>query len=73
VEGKEAAMTIRERVRTDERDRLIADLLRNYPPIHQLEELMGPEPTAEEADEVEAFLQARSRWQQPYQASEEVR
>jgi hypothetical protein len=66
-------MTVRERVTTDERDRLVAELLQKYPPIGQLEQLMGPEPTADEADEVEVFLRARSRGQQPYPAPEETR
>jgi hypothetical protein len=65
-------MTVRERQRTEERDRLMAELLKNYPPIQQLEQLMGPEPTPEEAAEVEAFLQARSLWQQPYPTSEDM-
>jgi hypothetical protein len=65
-------MTIRERERVDERDRLVARLLREYPPIQRLEEIMGPEPTPEDAGEVDAFLQARSRWQQPYSTPEEV-
>jgi hypothetical protein len=64
-------MAIREPMRADERDRLVAELLRKYPPIRRLEELMGPEPTPEDTDEVEAFLRARARWQQPYPAPEE--
>jgi hypothetical protein len=52
---------------------MVAKLLQQYPPIDRLEQLMGPEPTPEEADEVEAFLQARARWQQPYPAPEETR
>jgi hypothetical protein len=63
-------MTVRERISTDERDRLVAELLQKYPPIGRLEQLMGPEPTADEADEMEVFLRARSRWQQPYPAPE---
>jgi hypothetical protein len=66
-------MTVREQVTTDERDRLVGELLQKYPPIRQLEKLMGPEPTADEADEVELFLRARSRWQQPYPVPEETR
>jgi len=59
-------MAIRERVVTDDRDRLMAEILRDYPPIRRLEQLMGPEPAPDEAGEVDAFLQARSQWQQPY-------
>jgi hypothetical protein len=65
-------MAVRERARTDERDRLVAELLQKYPPIRQLEQLMGPEPTPGEAGEVEAFLRARSEWQQPYAAPKET-
>jgi hypothetical protein len=50
----------------DQRDRLLADLLEKHLPVRQLEELMGPEPPPEEAGEVDAFLRARSQWQQPY-------
>jgi hypothetical protein len=66
-------MRVRERATTDERDRRVAELLPKYPPIGQLEQLMGPEPPADEADEVEVFFRARSRWQQPYPAPEENR
>jgi hypothetical protein len=66
-------MTVQERVETAERNRLVDELLQKYPPIHQLEELMGPEPTAEEAGEVDLFLRARSGWQQPFPASGELR
>jgi hypothetical protein len=66
-------MTIQEREGTQERDRLVAELLQQYPPIHRLEELMGPPPTADEAGEVDLFLQARAQWQQPYRAPEEPR
>ncbi len=66
-------MAVREEARTDERRRLVAELLRRYPPIHQLEELMGPEPTPEEADEVDAFLRARAQWEQPYSAPKQGR
>jgi hypothetical protein len=61
-------MAVREQLVTDDRDRLVAELLQKYPPIRRLEQLMGPEPTADEADEVDAFLQARSQWQKPYLA-----
>jgi hypothetical protein len=65
-------MTVRERVTTDERDRLVSELLQKHPPIRRLEQLMGPEPTADEAEEVELFLRARSQWQQPYPAPEKA-
>ncbi len=61
-------MAVHERVAADERDRLGAEILQKPPPIRQLEELLGPEPTLEEVGEVDAFLQARARWQQPYAA-----
>jgi hypothetical protein len=61
-------MAVREQLVTDDRDRLVAELLQKYPPIRRLEQLLGPEPTADEADEVDAFLQARSQWQKPYVA-----
>jgi hypothetical protein len=66
-------MAIREQVITDHRDRLVAELLQKYPPIRRLEQIMGPEPLPEEAGEVDAFLEARSRWQQPYLGPPEAR
>jgi hypothetical protein len=52
------------------RERLVREILRDYPPIRRLEEIMGPEPAADEREEVDAFLGARVRWQQPYPAPE---
>jgi hypothetical protein len=71
-ECKDSEKAVREQVAAEERDRFVAELLRKYPPILQLEEMMGPEPTPAEAGEVDAFLRARSQWQQPYAASEEA-
>jgi hypothetical protein len=50
----------------EKRERLVAELLAKYPPVQRLEEIMGPEPTPDEADEVDAFLQLRNQWRQPY-------
>ena len=66
-------MAVREQRVIDDRDRLVAGLLQKYPPIRRLEQIMGPEPLAEEAGEVDAFLEARSRWQQPYLGPSETR
>jgi hypothetical protein len=66
-------VTIYERTDVDERDRLLAQLLQDHPPIQRLEEIVGPEPMPEDRDEVDAFLQARSRWQQAYPMPEEAR
>jgi hypothetical protein len=71
-EERSRSMAIRERTETDERDQLVAALLRDHPPICRLEELMGPEPTLDEAEEVDAFLQARTGWQQPYPSSDKT-
>lgn len=66
-------MTVRERTKNSEREKWVAELLRDYPPVRHLEELMGPEPAPEETGEVDAFLQARSEWQLPYSAAKEAR
>jgi hypothetical protein len=66
-------MAVRERVKSNKRDRLVAELLEKFPPIQRLEELMGPEPAPEEAEEVDAFLRARAQWQQPYSPPKEMR
>ena len=58
-------MSIREREETEARERVIAEIRRNHPPAHRLEDVMGPDPTADEADEVEAFLRLRDTWRQP--------
>ena len=66
-------MTVRERTKTRAREKWVAELLQDYPPVRQLEELMGPEPTPEEIGEVDEFLRARAEWQQPYSATKETR
>lgn len=58
-------MAVRDLTGTEERDSLVAEILRTHPPIQRLEEIMGPEPTGDAAGEVDAFLRARSAWQQP--------
>jgi hypothetical protein len=68
---KELPVAVRERTEAHKRQKLLADLLKKYPPIDRLEDLMGPEPPAEEDDEVDAFLRARAGWQQPYPGPEE--
>lgn len=56
-----------------ERDALVADILTEHPPVERLEELMGPGPSADDPDDLEAFLEARTGWQQPYSPASEDR
>lgn len=49
-----------------ERDRLISHILCHYPPISRMEKVMSPEEPDGDSSEVEAFLQARASWREPY-------
>jgi hypothetical protein len=55
----------------NERDRVLAGIFARYPAVRHLEDVMGPMPAPDEADEVDAFLQFRDQWRQPYQVREE--
>lgn len=66
-------MAVQERLGADDRETLVAKILEHYPPVDRMETIMGPEPTFDELAEVDAFLRARSQWQQPYSRVPESR
>jgi len=68
---QEKAMTVSELSQAKKRERLLAKLLRDYPPVRRMEDVMGPAPDPAEAGEVDAFLAARSQWLQSCDAPDD--
>jgi len=70
--AKQQGPTISVGSRLDEnRERLLAGIVAQYPAVRRLEDVMGPIPTPEEVDELDSFLRFRDQWRQPYQPEEE--